>query len=262
MHPFLFHIGDVPVPTYGVMALLAYGASVLVMLHYAKREGLDRRNVVDGITLAIAAGLVGARLLEVIVSWRKIVDDPGHLKTLVFSNGVWLGGVIAAISFGLWWFRRSGIPIPKGLDILGMVGAISTVVSRWGCFFSGCCFGKPTDLPWGVTFPEIAHRLHSGIPYGPIHPTQIYQSLVGLAVFVILALVYRRKRFDGQIMMLYLLLLSVTRFFMEYLRGDAQRGFVIEGVLSTSQFIGILLFVVGLAAYIYLYRRARSAEPS
>jgi phosphatidylglycerol:prolipoprotein diacylglycerol transferase len=260
--PFLFEIGGLGIPTYGVMALLAYGAAVLVMIHYARRENLAPRTVVDGLTLAIAAGLVGARLLGVIVELRNIIAEPALLKTVIMANGVWLGGVIGAVGFGLWWFRKAEIPVLGGMDIFAMAGAMATAVSRWGCFFSGCCWGKPTDLPWGVTFPEIAHNLHPGLPYGPVHPTQIYQSLVGIGVFAILALVYRRKRFDGQIFLLYLILLSVTRFFMEYVRGDAERGFVVEGVLSTSQFIGILLLLVSLAAYVALLRRARVAEPA
>lgn len=260
MHPILFEIGNTPVPTYGVIALLAYGVSVLVMWYYARHEGLEPRKVIDSITGTIVAGLIGARLLEAIVSLDKILQNPAHLKTLIISNGVWLGGVIGAVGCGLWLFRKFEIPLLKGLDILGVIGAVSGTIARWGCWFSGCCWGSPTDLPWGVTFPEIARRLHRDLPEGSLHPTQIYMSLASLLVFGILAVFYRRKRFDGQILMLYLILYSITRFALEYVRGDAERGFVIDGVLSTSQFISIILVGVATAVYVALARRAHRIQ--
>jgi phosphatidylglycerol:prolipoprotein diacylglycerol transferase len=130
-------------------------------------------------------------------------------------------------------------------------------VARWGCFFSGCCWGKPTDLPWAVTYPPLARQLHAGLPAVPVHPTQIYLSLNSLAIFLILVVIYRGKRFHGQIIMTYLMLYSVSRFFIEFVRGDAGRGFVFGGLLSTSQFIGIILLVVAVAFYLVLARKAR-----
>lgn len=257
MHPFLFNIGPFPIPTYGLIALLAFLMCVLVMRNYAVREGLEPGKVVDAVVLTVFVGLVGARLLELVVSWRKILEDPAHIKTLLSSAGVFLGGLVSAILFGIWWSRRKGIAVAVFLDILGMVGAMSMAVARWGCFFSGCCYGKPTTLPWGISYPEIAHKLHEGIPYGPVHPAPIYLSLNSLIIFFILAWLYRRKRFNGQIILAYVLLYAVARYFIEYVRGDAARGFVFGGLLSTSQLISIIIFIAAAACYVVLARRSR-----
>ncbi|UCF68543.1 MAG: prolipoprotein diacylglyceryl transferase, partial [Acidobacteriota bacterium] len=164
--------------------------------------------------------------------------------------------------FGLFWFRYVKIPLLQGLDLLALTGALSMGIARWGCFFSGCCHGNPTDLPWGVTFPAIARELHAGLPAVPIHPTQVYLSLNSLVIFGLLVLLYRRKRFHGQIMMVYLMLYAVTRYFIEFVRGDAVRGFVIEGLLSTSQFISVVAFIAaGTTLYVLSRRHRASGQP-
>lgn len=274
MHPFLIEIGWFRLPTYGIIAVAAFIACALVVRKYARKEGLDPGLMVDAVLFSAIAGLVGARLLEAIVSWERILADPSHVWTLLNSAGVYLGGALGGLGFGLWWFRRKKIPLLTGLDILALVGALSMAIARWGCFFSGCCWGKPTDLPWAVTFPEIGRRLHAGrvgvpglpdlpgLPDVPIHPTQIYLSLNSLAIFLLLIFLYRRKRFHGQIGMIYLALYAVTRFFIEYVRGDAVRGTVFGGLMSTSQFISILMLAGSVAIYLWLARRpAPPVEP-
>jgi phosphatidylglycerol:prolipoprotein diacylglycerol transferase len=142
------------------------------------------------------------------------------------------------------------------------MGPLADGIGRWGCFFSGCCWGTPTDLPWAVTFPEVGRRFHRGLPDVPLHPTQIYFSLVGFAIFLALAWLYRRKRFHGQIISTFLLLYAVTRFFLEYVRGDEERGFLLGGLVSTSQGVSLLFAAAGIAAYVALDRRHRaSGEP-
>jgi phosphatidylglycerol:prolipoprotein diacylglycerol transferase len=259
VHPFLFHIGKFALPTYGLIAVLTLIGCVWFVRRYAVKEGLDPRTTVDAIVLTAAVGLVGARVLELIVSFEKILEDPTHAWTLLTSAGVYLGAVVTAVPFGLWWFRRKEIPILKGLDILALVGAVSMGIARWGCFFSGCCWGKPTDLPWAVTFPEIARRIHAGLPDVALHPTQVYLSVNSWMIFGALALVYRRKRFDGRVFSLYLMLYAVTRYFIEFVRGDEGRGFLLGGLLSTSQFISVLMFLLGGAGYLYLARRHRAS---
>jgi phosphatidylglycerol:prolipoprotein diacylglycerol transferase len=110
-----------------------------------------------------------------------------------------------------------------------------------------------------VTFPELARRLHAGLPAVPLHPTQIYLSLIGWAILGLLILLYRRKRFDGQIIATFVILYSVARFFVEYVRGDAERGLYFGGRLSTSQILAVVLAVAAAIAYVRLARRAQPA---
>jgi len=205
-------------------------------------------------------GFVGARVLELMINWERFVAAPG---TFLFSTGVYLGGLITAVIFAIFWFRHIGVPLLVGLDIIALMVALAMGIGRWGCFASGCCYGTPTDLPWAVTFPELARTIHAGLPEIPLHPSQIYLSLNSLIILGILVLVYRRKRFNGQIMMLYLMLYGGTRFFIEYVRGDRERRFLVEDVLSTSQSLSVLLVIAAAVTYYLLARRHRhSGEPA
>ncbi len=262
MHPLLFHIGPLWIPTYGVMSALALLVALAVIRYYATQEGRDPTQTAEAIFLTIGVGFLGARLLEVAINWDRYVNQPGGLKLLLFSSGVYLGGLASALAFGTYWFHRIKLPYLQGLDLLGPVGAIAEGVGRWGCFFSGCCWGTPTDLPWAVTFPDIARQMHRGLPDVPLHPVQVYLSLNSLAILAVLAWLYRRKRFHGQVITVYVALYCATRFFLETLRGDEERGFVFGGLMSTSQLISLLMVAGAIAGYVYLQRRHRAAgEP-
>jgi len=260
MHPLLFKIGSFPVPTYGAFAVLALICIILVIRRYARIEGRDPSQTTDAIVLTVAVAFLGARAMEVAINGRTIFSNPDWPRILLSTTGVFYGALLTAIPFGIWYFRRVGLPMLQGLDILGLVAATADGVGRWGCFFSGCCWGTPTDLPWAVTFPPIARRIHAGLPDVPLHPTQIYLSLNSLAILGLLMLAYRRKRFHGQILCLYVLLYAVTRFLLEQVRGDAERGFLFGGLLSTSQFLAIVTAALAVLAWVALDRRHRRAH--
>jgi phosphatidylglycerol:prolipoprotein diacylglycerol transferase len=262
VHPFLLELGRFRVPTYGVLSLCALAVAILLIRRYARIEGLDPWQATEAIVLTIAVGFFGARVFEVVINWDRYFGRPDGLRLLMVSTGVFLGGLMTAIPFCIFWFRHIKLPVLQGLDLLALAGGVVEGVGRWGCFFSGCCFGTPTDLPWAVVFPEIARRLHAGLPSVPIHPTQIYMSLNSLAILGVLLLLYRRKRFHGQIIAVYVMLYAITRFFIEFVRGDADRGTLLGGRMSTSQGLGVLLAVAGGAAYAWLdARHRRSLEP-
>lgn len=262
MHPFLFQIGSFRIPTYGVISVLALLAVIFLVRRYARLEGRDPSQVTDAMVLTVAVGYVGARLFELVVNWERYTSSPDGARLLLVSTGVFVGGLITAIPFAIFWFRRIRLPFLQGLDIVALVATTADGVGRWGCYFSGCCWGTPTDLPWAVTFPELARKLHHGLPGVPLHPTQIYMSLTSLAILALLVLVYRRKRFHGQILAVYLVVYAVARFLLENVRGDEERGFVLDGLLSTSQAVGIGLALAGIAMYVVLDRRHRaSGEP-
>ncbi|MBP7145914.1 MAG: prolipoprotein diacylglyceryl transferase [Acidobacteria bacterium] len=257
MHPIFFHLGPLWIPTYGIFAAAALLTSMLLVRHYARLEGHDPSKVMDAIFWSIVAGLVGSRVLEAIINWERYFTSPGGLKLLVYSTGVFVGGLVSAIAVAAYLFHKIRLPALVGLDILAPVAALIEAIGRWGCFFSGCCWGTPTDLPWAVTFPEIARRLHAGLPDVPLHPTQIYLSLNAAAILLVLVYLYRRKRFHGHMILSYLFLYSFTRFFTEFVRGDAERGYVFGGLMSTSQFVCVLLATAAVVGYILLDLRHR-----
>jgi phosphatidylglycerol:prolipoprotein diacylglycerol transferase len=259
MHPFLLELPGFRLPTYGVLSLFALLVAILLVRRYARIEGLAVARTTEAIVLTIAVGYFGARIVEAVLHWDRYFGTPGGLKLLLHSTGAFLGGLVVAIPFCILWFRHIGLPVLQGLDILAMAGCVAEGVGRWGCFFSGCCYGTPTDLPWAVTFPEVARRLHAGLPDVPIHPTQIYMSIDAFLILGALVMLYRRKRFHGQIVSAYVFLYTLTRFFVEFVRGDADRG---AGLVSSSQVLGLLLSGIAAGSYLYLdARHRRSHEP-
>jgi phosphatidylglycerol:prolipoprotein diacylglycerol transferase len=140
--------------------------------------------------------------------------------------------------------------------------ALGHAIGRLGCFSSGCCWGKPTALPWGVTFTDpYAHEMF-GVPLGvPLHPTQLYEAAAEALIFTFLMRRWKKRAFDGQIVALYLALYGAARLLIELVRDDPDRGFLFGGLLSTSQFIALLM--IGLSAVIWRRRRATaSAQPA
>jgi phosphatidylglycerol:prolipoprotein diacylglycerol transferase len=123
-------------------------------------------------------------------------------------------------------------------------------IGRLGCFAAGCCFGKPATVAWAVTFRDLYAARAVGTPIDtPLHPTQLYESFATFLIFLALLAIAKRKTFDGQVALSYVLLYSVARFLIEFFRGDVARGSVFGGALSTSQFLAILLVLGALALW-------------
>ena len=194
------------------------------------------------------------------IPWGTILyhylDHPADIFKL-WNGLAFYGGFLLALPVGLWMIRRKKLPVAKVADIFALGVALGLVFGRMGCFMAGCCHGLPTDLPLGVTFFEPACLAR---PLGvPLHPTQLYSSGLALLLFGLLWLQKRRwKRFDGQVVLSFILLYSAGRFLIEFVRGD-NRGEFFGGALSSSQLIALPLVVISLVLLIWLARRARLA---
>src|SRR5512147_1164425 len=138
MHPFLFQIGHFRFPTYGMFSLLALALAVWLIRRYARTEGLPPSQTAEALVLVIAVGFFGARALELIINWKRYFATPGGLSLAMYSTGVFLGGLITAVPFCIYYFRRIGLPYLQGLDLMALAAATAEAVGRWGCFFSGC----------------------------------------------------------------------------------------------------------------------------
>ena len=147
------------------------------------------------------------------------------------------------------WYR---LPIWKIADLFAPSIALGLFFARTGCFMAGCCYGKETSLPWGVTFTDPLSLARLSVP---LHPTQLYEAAGGLFLFLFLIWMEKRKSYEGQIFWLFLLLYSILRFLIEFFRDDP-RGFLFGTLLSTSKPIGILLAILSLYMLNYLERRS------
>jgi phosphatidylglycerol:prolipoprotein diacylglycerol transferase len=258
MHPILFEIGSWPVYSYGVLLALAYLAGLQLAVVRARRAGLDSARVMDlGIYLIIAA-LVGAKLMLVVVDFDYFRDRPRELLSLVRAGGVFYGGLIFALVVGLWLVRRYRLPVWTAADMYAPGIALGHVVGRLGCLLAGCCYGRPTDLPWGITFTSPVAAANVGTPLGtPLHPTQLYDAGAELLILVFLLAFERRGRpFPGRTFWLYMLLYAISRFIVEMFRGD-ERGTLMG--FSTSQFVSLIVAPLAVLVLMRL-RRAHTAS--
>jgi phosphatidylglycerol:prolipoprotein diacylglycerol transferase len=263
MYPRLFELGPLTVYTYGVLLAAAYLLGLKLAMVRAKARGLDQTRVLDlGIYIIISA-LVGAKLLLLITDFQTFKADPAELLSLARSGGVFYGGLILAVIVALWYIRRIGLPLWTTCDVFAPGIALGHVVGRFGCFFAGCCYGKPTTVPWAITFRDPFAAANTGTPLNvPLHPTQLYEAGAEALILLILLVTEKRGRpFPGRTFWLYMFLYAISRFIIENYRDDP-RGTVplFSVVFSTSQFISLILAPLSVAMLVYL-RRRRAPEP-
>jgi phosphatidylglycerol:prolipoprotein diacylglycerol transferase len=260
MYPELFRIGNFPINTYGVFLALAFLCAILISVKLAARDGLPRERIYDLCLWMLLASLVGSKLLMLFTE-PEYRDHPLQLLSLDFlrSGGVFYGGLIAAVVTGYFLMRRYQLPWWKTADACAPGIAVGNFFGRQGCFAAGCCWGKPTSLPWGVKFSELGHEI-TGVPTDVhLHPTQLYESFAMLIVFFFLLWLHRRRLFTGQVILAYALLYSVIRFTIEFVRDDPRGdilGLTTLTGLSTSQLISIVVAILSLIVFVVRWRRA------
>ena len=258
MHPILFELGPITIYTYGVLLAAAYLLGLWMAARRARHAGLDSNKVLDlGIWVIIAA-LVGAKALLFVVDFQHFTSSWQEFTTLLRSGGVFYGGLIAAVVVCIHQLRKHKLPLWTSGDLFAPGIALGYMVGRLGCLAAGCCYGKPADVPWAITFTDPAANLNVGTPLNvPLHPTQLYESAAGLVILLLLLAIERRGRaFPGRTFWLFVLLYSVSRFVIEFYRGD-DRGFVMN-MLSTSQFISVIL---GPLSIVMLWYLSRPSQP-
>ena len=175
------------------------------------------------------------------------------MLSLVRAGGVFYGGLILSTIVGLLLVRRYKLPVWGVADVYAPGIALGHVIGRLGCLMAGCCYGRPTDVPWGLTFTSPAAAANAGTPLGePLHPTQLYDAGAELLILIFLLVFERRgKRFAGRTFWLYMLLYAISRFIIEIYRGD-NRG-TMAG-MSTSQFVSLLVVPTAIVMLLRLRR--------
>jgi phosphatidylglycerol:prolipoprotein diacylglycerol transferase len=240
MHRIIFQIGPFSLYSYGLLVAFGFLLATFLILKDSGRFALSRESVFDCLIAILLGGLVGGRLLFVLINWKYYSHDLMRIF-MVHEGGLAFQGALAAGIFsGAILSRIKGIPFWKAGDLVAPYIALAQALGRVGCFLNGCCYGKVIYGGIGVTFPgETVMRI----------PTQIYSSLFLLALFVFLLSVRDKRPFDGYVLVLYLVLYSVFRFSMDFFRGDElSRLFG----LTLSQVISIAMFIFGTACYLVL----------
>lgn len=227
MHPILFSLGPLTIYSYGVMLALAFVVGIWFATRQAKKEKVPANTILDLSLIALIAGIIGARILFVLRNLNYYLLQP--FEIIMFWQGglIYSGGLILGTLCAILFLKVRRLNIWKVVDICAPSLAIGQAIGRIGCFLNGCCFGKPVS--WGIKFPPGSKASYEQFSQGliksvneyslPVHPTQLYSALSALIIFLILILVRRRKRFNGELFFLYLLLYAITRFGIEFLRG-------------------------------------------
>lgn len=252
MYPILWSKG-VTIYAFGTLIVLAF----LVAAFYVRRRahrllGLDKERVFNVCFALLFIGLAGARLLYGLTHYSEMTEKPLRLL-FIWEGGLhWYGGMLVALLWLSWFLPRH--PDLRGwafLDVLALGACLAVFVGRWASFLSGEDYGKEApDLPWAVTFQPVNDAVQAPTNIA-LHPTQLYHSLHGLLLFVILALWARGKPPAGRLTGLFLMLYAVGHALIDVWRGDDKaRAMLIDGYLATSQFLSVPVFFAGLAIWI------------
>ncbi|MGI8786520.1 MAG: prolipoprotein diacylglyceryl transferase [Pyrinomonadaceae bacterium] len=262
MYPELFRIGNFPINTYGVLLAVGLMLALFVAARLGARDGLPRERIYDLGLWTIIGGLVGSKILMFFTEDNVNIFSMDFLRSGGVYYGGFLGGFVALVLLIRWY----GFNFWKVADAFAPGVALGQFFGRQGCFSAGCCWGKPTDLPWGVHFTAAGHE-NTGVPITDaaggalhLHPTQLYESFAMLVVFGILVYLHRKKRFNGQVLIGYMILYPIVRFTIEFFRDDPRGdmfGLTTLTGLSTSQIISL---IVALGAIIFMYLRLKKAS--
>lgn len=271
MHPYLFHIGSFGIGTYGLMMALAFFAALALARRQGSLDGLSGEAVTDLAITVLIAGVVGSKLLMIVVGLLTPVGEEGYMAFrdiftigTLRAGGAIHGGIIAAAIVFFWKMRpKAGLPLRKTGDALVPAVALGQAIGRIGCFMAGCCYGTECDLPWGVTFTDPATHELSGTPlFQHIHPVQLYHFGTNLLICGILLLVRRKRKFEGQIFSLYFILEGVGRIIVEMWRGDLDRGaWLGMAWLTTGRLTAIGLIALGLVIWAFSRKRPPFTSP-
>lgn len=236
------HIGPITFHMYGLMIAIGLCLAVTISSYRAKKNGLDEDLIYKILWNSLIGGFLGTRILYYITVFPSILRDPSILWD--FKTGyVVYGGIIGGILANVIYFRVKKIAFLPYFDLVLPQVALAQSVGRLGCFFAGCCYGMETNLPIGITYTK-SQFAPNGVA---LMPTQLISSAGDLLIFILLVCYAKKQRSNGTIGAVYLILYSAGRFAIEFLRNDA-RGNV--GVLSTSQFIAIGLFILGIILFV------------
>jgi len=265
MYPELFRIGNFPINTYGVLLAIGLLLALFAAARLGARDGLPRERIYDLGLWTIIGGLIGSKILML------ATEESVNFFSLDFlrSGGVFYGGFLGGFFTLVFLIRYYKLSFWKVADAFAPGVALGQFFGRQGCFSAGCCWGKPTALPWGVHFTELGHE-NTGVPIFDsaggvlhLHPTQLYESFAMLAVFGMLVYLQKHKRFDGQVLIAYGIIYSIVRFTIEIFRDDPRGdlfGLTTVTGLSTSQIISLIVAAGAVAFMIWRLRQNGKQE--
>lgn len=245
MHRILFHIGNLPVYSYGAMISLAVLVAAIFLSRESRREGIEPDHILEAVIVATVAGLLGSRILYVILNWDQFGGNWQDIFLSRFAGLTFYGALFGGIAAVLLWSRWRKVDFFKLTDLCAPYLALGYAFGRIGCFLNGCCYGRVSVVPWAVTIPVVDNL--------PRHPVQLYAAGGALFIFVILKLVQRYRPYVGFNLIALCALYGVLRFITEFFREEA----IFWLGLTLAQVFSLLLVITALLVALFLF----SASP-
>jgi len=242
MHPILFTIGPITIYSYGVMLAISVLVCTYLLSLDAKRYNISQETAYDLVFWCMIGGILCARIFYVFIEWSYFSNNLLEIPMLQKGGLAWQGGFLGGVLSGVWFARRNKLSLRPLLDLVAPYIALGQSIGRIGCFFNGCCYGKP--VAWGIYFPTQQANLY---------PTQLFETAGLFIIFLILKQVQKQKgtvpffsggQFpSGFIFVFYLWLSAIERFIVEFYRAD--HNFLWLG-LSLAQYVALGVFAAGL----------------
>ena len=258
MHPILFSVFGKEIYSYGVMAALGFMAGLLTWAWLGRHENRPPGFASDLGFWLMASGIVGSRLAYVLANWTYYRDNLREIVRIDQGGLIFYGGFLLACVVLVLFARHHRVPLWHLADFAIPALAIGHGLGRIGCFLNGCCYGRPAgDAFCGIAYPPVCEpgKLFPGVP---LFPVQIIESAGLLVIWAVLLFAYPRRKKDGAVFALYLLLYPPVRFGLEYLRGDERQSWF---ALDVAQATSIALFLAGVLLFAFLPKNKFSPPP-
>ncbi|MCS7257834.1 MAG: prolipoprotein diacylglyceryl transferase [candidate division WOR-3 bacterium] len=254
MHPVLIRILGFNIYSYGFFLFISFLIGIKLVETRAQRFGVSSETVNNLALIVLGSVIVGARLLYVVLHWDEFKND--LIGIIAFWRGglgglMFFGGFILALLSGIFYLRVKKLPLAKMLDAVTPAIVLGEGFTRIGCFLNGCCFGRPTNLPWGVEFPQ--HSPAGEVFCEKIHPTQLYSSLAGFILFGLALVLERKKLKPGALFGIILSLYALFRFLIDFIRYyENLENFIVNQIIAGS------LFIIGIIYAIQVSKKTHS----
>ena len=239
------------------MMALAFLTGMWTATRRARHVNLSGEIITDVTMWLMGGSIIGARFVYVTTYWKQEFADQPFSEVFMIQHGglVYYGGLIGAAVGAIVYLAWKKLPAWKILDLLAPSAALGNMFGRIGCLLNGCCYGRACDLPWAIHFPAD-HETHGAA----VHPTEIYDALLNLILYLALAWLFRRRKFDGQIFALYFIGYAICRSVAEIFRGDYPADHIHAGLLTSAQMLSVPILLAGLALYFWR-RKSAQAKP-
>ncbi len=254
MHSKLFQIGPLEIHSYGLLLAISFLIGIYLSMYRAKKHGIDPNKIIDLAVIVVVSAIIGARFLYVIFHldefkghWLDTFNPFQSSGQIGIAGLTMLGGLIAAVGFGMLYLKIKKLPILKIADIVAPAIGMGIFLTRIGCFLNGCCYGVPTNAPWGMIFPPESPAGFA-FPNQAIHPAQLYSSFYGLIILISLLALERYQKFDGFLLYLFFILYGIARFIVDTFRYYETSMILFQlgdFAISVNQGISILMVLIG-----------------